>query len=60
MGKFVLFLFLWFIGGVGSFMILDTESILSIVIYFAWFWLGFCGITFYNVKMGLYMNRKIK
>ena len=58
--KFILFLFLWFIGGIGVFMIWDTESILFVILFFTWFWLGFCGITFYNGKIAMYMFRRKK
>ena len=56
--KFLLFLVLWFIAGVGLAMIWDVNSIFFVGLYSAWFWLGMTGLLIYNVKIAMVMMRK--
>jgi len=57
--KFLLFLVLWFVAGVGLGMIWDTDSLLFVGLYSGWFWLGMTGLLIYNVKIATVMMRKI-
>jgi hypothetical protein len=56
--KFLLFLVLWFVAGVGLAMIWDTDSLFFVGLYSGWFWLGMTGLLIYNVKIATVMMRK--
>jgi len=56
--KFLLFLVLWFVAGVGLAMIWDTDSLLFAGLYSGWYWLGITGLLIYNVKIATAMFRR--
>ena len=58
--RFILFIFLWFIDGVGIFMIWNIESTPFVILYLTWFWLGFLGVFVFNKKALSFYSSRIK
>ena len=49
--KFLLFVILWFVDGVGLTMIWEATSPFFAGLYSGWYWLGMTGIVIYNAKI---------